>query len=754
MDRNIINIGPYRYLVEHYNADTDLSNSQYYAEFIMLRNFTIMNNIIYDNDIYIINKGHFHKYMEEMKNDQLNNGKTIAFPITNSKIYNYSPSYLKFNENYNINSIIDEVENTFGNDVYEIYEIKNKKLYSKKIKCNKFRIYHPNVKNNINAIIDICSYINGIHFHFLCRPMTEYSTNSEKEIKYNNETYSEFVEVYYPNLNDLFKINVDGTYNSFYKEDYNIVASTKNEKFISSILSNSEDLEHSEMIGNSQIVPMNLLIQPYRIVEEYAADSIFNYDENVANDEKIFVKLYLKGNYDSNTNYVSNSITLKIYPYSYIDNHTSMYIGNPDLVASSITINDEFRFNLMSRLGFSNGIISIVSLFDYHNKSYFYNMYKDDHSTSPMKEAYKYYNNVDDDNYMMFINEDIQKELDDIDKIEVLTDEMKQTTKEVANTNYEDDQEILKIWKQIMKATIAEEYEEEFGTPGNFLGFKIEIATDLYFKHIIYNKNVRVNFNDIDDFSFKLNGIFDKWENKPEKLIIRSSFYDRIIGVEIKSNVIIITKEWFKYLINNENVYRLSELSRINKYTEDIDMDVTKLDITNEKNRLNEETIRLNELSASLPDDSEINEIVNSLKNIINNVDSTINDLTENKVKVNFINSIKCIVNKKSENPVVKSDRNPQQIIFKPIFYKVNDLQNIALRDGVKQNIGINLSEYMTKVETFKIILSNKEYIEYGRNDLFVIFNIDANELKDTSGKYNITNEDGTYISSGNWTKY
>ena len=42
---------------------------------------------------------------------------------------------------------------------------------------------------------------------------------------------------------------------------------------------------------------MNLLIQPYRIVEEYAADSVFNYDDNVANDEKIFVKLYLKSNY-------------------------------------------------------------------------------------------------------------------------------------------------------------------------------------------------------------------------------------------------------------------------------------------------------------------------------------------------------------------------------------------------------------------------------------------------------------------------
>lgn len=709
MNRNIVNIGIYKYLVEHYDINVDLKDNQYYSEFVMLRNFTIINDIIYDNDIYIIDKNHLYSYIDEINNPNINIGTSIAFPITNSKINNYSPSFLKFNENYNtyslltgnINSALYD-SNKFGSDVYEIYEIKNKKLYPKKIKCNKFRIYHPNIKNNINMIIDICSYINGIHFHFLCRPIDTYTSNSETEIKYNNETYSEFIDVYYPSLYDLFKVNDDGTYNSFYREDFNIVASTRNEKFINSILSNSKDLEHSEMIGDAQIVPLNLLIQPYRIVEEYAADSVFNYDDNLANDEKIFVKLYLKSNYDTNSNYLSNAVTLRMYPYLYIDEKTNIYIGNSELLPASLTINEEFRFNIMSRLGFSDGIISVVSLFEYPNKSYFYNMYKDDPTTSPIKEAYKYYNNVNDEMYKMFVNEEIEQELADIENVDTLTAEMRQTTKEVANANYVDDNELLRLWKDIMKATIIKEYEEEFGVPGNFLGFKIEIATDTYFKHIIYTKNIRVNFNDIDDFAFKLNGIFNKWENKPEKLIVRCAFYDKIIGVEIKSNLIIITKEWFKYLINDVNIYRLTELSNKNKENENI------------------ETM-----------------------NII--------DLKNNNV--NFINTIKCIVNKKSESSMIRSENNPQQIIFKPIFYKVNNLQNISIRDGVKQNIGINLSEYMTKVETFKLIISGREIIEYGRNDLFVIFNIDANDLNENNGKYNITNEEGTYISSGNWTK-
>ena len=72
----------------------------------------------------------------------------------------------------------------------------------------------------------------NINFHFLCRPFNRYTSQSETEIIYNNERYSEFIELYYPNLEELFKQNIDGSYNVYYEEEYNIVASTRNEKFI------------------------------------------------------------------------------------------------------------------------------------------------------------------------------------------------------------------------------------------------------------------------------------------------------------------------------------------------------------------------------------------------------------------------------------------------------------------------------------------------------------------------------------------
>lgn len=748
MKRNIININSYKYLVEYYDADKDMTNSQHYSEFVMLRNFNVMNNIVYDTDIYFIERNLFYDYIKELKENNSSAGESISFPVTNLKVNAYSNSYLKFNDNFNnnvegINSSLysyNESTDSFslGSDVYEIYGIENNKLYNKKIKCDKFRIYHPITKRNINAIVDISNYMNNIYIHYVCRPINLFATNSETEIKYDNECYSEFVDVYFPNINDLFKINEDGTYENFYKEDFNIVASTRNEKFINSILSNSKELEHSEMYDDCQIVPLNLLIQPFRIIEEYNSESQFNYDDDLSNDDKVFVKLYLKTNYDMNSNYLSYPLTLNIYPYSSIDDQSKLYVIDESLYSVSISINNEFKFNLMSRLGFSDGIISVVSLFEYPNKSYFYSKYKDDKTTSPIKEAYKYYNNVDDHNYMMFVNEEIEKELEDVDNIDTLTDDMKKTVKEVANANYTDEMELLKLWKDIMKSTIINEYEEEFGTPGNFLGFKIEIATDIAFKHIIYDKNYRVNFNDIDDFAFKLNGIFERWEQRPEKLMVRCQFYDRILGIEIKSNLVIITKEWFKYLINDDNVHRLSNLSIINKNHNKINMNVDKLDFQNEKNILN-----------------DLKEQLINFPNYVNMIDKVLDNLTKVEYnKVNFINNINCIVNKHSNNSSVSNLSNiNQRIIYKPVFYKVNNLQNISIRSGVINRVGINLNEYLSKVETFKLIIENKEYVEYGRNDIFVIFKINANDINSMSGSYNILNEDDEYISSGNWAK-
>ena len=516
-------------------------------------------------------------------------------------------------------------------------------------------------------------------------------------------------------------------------------------------MSNSSDIEHSEYLEddnqtNVQIVPLNLLIQPYRIIEEYAADSEFNYNDNVADDEKVFAKLYLKNNAANLNNYSSN-INVILYPFIEVDEQTNIYLKLP-LNPGYLHTYNESKFKLMSRTGFSDGIISIVTLFDYPNKSYFYNKAKEinndtsnGYKTSPIKEAWKYYNNIDDHYYNLFINEEIEQELKDIDAVDSISPEIIQTVKEVSNYNSSNNDEILKVWKQIMKNTILKEYEEDFNTPANFLGFKIQIATDMGFKHVIYDRNIRINFNDIDDFSFKLNGIFKGWHEKPEQLLCKINFYDRLLGIELTSNLVIITKEWFKYLVNdNSYVHRLSDLSFINKEGDNINMEVVNLNLHNDIDKLN---ALKRELANNLTDSQQakVDEIIEDLQNEVNTK------------KVNFINSVKCIVDKKSSGEVDLSKQTyNQKIIFKPIFYKVKDLQNISLRANISQNIGINLSDYLSKIGTFKIVIENTEYVEVGRNNIFVIFNINTNNIKEQSGSYNLIDNNGNYISSGNWS--
>ena len=69
------------------------------------------------------------------------------------------------------------------------------------------------------------------------------------------------------------------------------------------------------------------------------------------------------------------------------------------------------------------------------------------------------------------------------------------------------------------------------------------------------------------------------------------------------------------------------------------------------------------------------------------------------------------------------------------------------------QNIGINLSEYMTKVDSFNLVIGDTiNLVEYARNDVYVIFKLDSNKITNLTGQYHITNQDGEYISSGKYT--
>jgi hypothetical protein len=124
--------------------------------------------------------------------------------------------------------------------------------------------------------------------------------------------------------------------------------------------------------------------------------------------------------------------------------------------------------------------------------------------------------------------------------------------------------------------------------------------------------------------------------------------------------------------------------------------------------------------------------------------------------KFNFIDKINCVVvkNETDEQNKLTNSKTTSKIVYKPIFFKVKDLQQIKIKSGIAQNIGLNLSDFISKVDTFKITISGKEYVEIARNDGYVIFNINALELSENAGQYNLLNQDDEYISDGTWYTY
>ena len=58
----------------------------------------------------------------------------------------------------------------------------------------------------------------------------------------------------------------------------------------------------------------------------------------------------------------------------------------------------------------------------------------------------------------------------------------------------------------------------------------------------------------------------------------------------------------------------------------------------------------------------------------------------------------------------------------------------------------------MTKVSIFKLIIDSLEISEYGRNDIYVIFEINGSDLTNASGTYNILDYDDNFISSGTYS--
>lgn len=816
MQRQLYNIGGYQYVVDIYNANNDLLRDTCQRKFVMLRNFTLMNNVITDNDIFFIEKSIFDNFIKEIyysedKDSFLEKTTKLVFPIPEGNVTSFSDLYSMFNSNFKNYSLYtnyvkgetkDKDTFEYGTDVYELIDNEGNPKW---IECDKIRIYHPANTKAIKGILYVDNYINDIHFHYFCNLYDNYSTHSETEFRVNNFIYSEYIEVCYPNIEQLFKFvkNDEKTgkeiFNVYFNENLNTVISTKNESFVDRIVFKLDDgskkyryhilngvsetpddsesyYDHDKL--NVQRVPLNLLIQPFRIIKE----------TNPLTDELVNVKLYIKHFKSFENNYVTYPVNFTICPFDYIDTNNRNYVPSYEHVTVTNTYTTEYKFSLTAEIGFTNSLFSVIAKFNYPNKLKWLKEFNND-ETLALRAAYKFYYNVNEDDYKYFWvdrllgimpeeqygllayvdehwdSQNTSNTMFDSDENDCqmsfaqdIVDEDGVTRKELVYevTNREKLRRIIdKNYKGIKDELRDWEVEDDYQTAMDFMGYRIQIFSDKYMKHTIYDTTITSSFETLDNFAFNIDDIFTNWIEVPDIVLCKVMFIDRILGNVLTSNLIPLHKDAIKYMVVKD-VPTIHALNKINKNMKEITLNSDIIEAKESLfNSINSSLDNLVSWSNSSNGNVSIQDIINEAKNIVKrNYDKYLGEEIENK-RFNFIDTINIVTNKEDNSSNnINNFANKSTILFKPIYYRTYDLQNIKLRSKVNQKIGINLGQYMSKVETFKLKLDDIEYTEIGRNDIYVIFDVNSNMITSSSGTYNIVNQDDEYISSGNWIIY
>lgn len=716
MIRQTIVLNKYTYILDLYKAISDLKDNQHYEEFVLIRKTNIMNSIMYDKDVYFINKSLIDACTIDGKLEPDLLSEIIAYPVTSDGVtLSYSTKYKGFNKDLSENSF------KLGFDISNIYgkDCEN----DAKILCDKLRVWLPITNSKLNGIIHVTNLINDIRFHYICQRTSTFQTNSNGEMYYGNDIYSEYFDIWIPNIEYLFNQS-----NCYIKENFNI--SEINQKIIFKYNQNDSititprvyfDFEENDFVKKAKIDAVrtsldseySLYVNDQKLEWNFAQTQEFV--QTIQDDD---IQIFLKDEFDSvvakydlhhneiikNGNDIFVSLFLMILPFYIAD-----YSFDDSVIGASNTLRKCKLFCDINAAIVDDSLITplVASIYQYD--------YIDDTSNTYCQDKLVLKNSD-----IFTLSKDIKLkasfkfcENKDLPSCGALMLNCEFNCNGVTT-----EEKMNEIYLNKSKCTIYDymyfEDADDFDTdvfPEEITkcGFVVEMAPTNEFKDILYKfvKNVNVSSEDdlvITNCEFGLN--FDcgqeQWNSYPETLVLRVRYVDKVSFNVINSNPIFVTKEIFKYLISgndNKIEYRLKMYDN-NQIYDDESME---------------------------------------LKN-----------------KFNFIDKINCVVvkNETDEQNKLTNSKTTSKIVYKPIFFKVKDLQQIKIKSGIAQNIGLNLSDFISKVDTFKITIAGKEYVEVARNDGYVIFNINALELSENAGQYNLLNQDDEYISDGTWYTY
>ena len=206
MKRTQINLDNYQYICELYKNGIDFTDNKCQSRFVILRKFEIYNDIVYDKDIYFIDKAIYDKLEKNTET------KSIVYPIHDGQNIVKFSNLGELYSYYHISSIKDFA-----------YEVKCDQT-NDYILCDKIRIYNPTIKKDLDYIVYADNFINDIHFHYICNLANNYDKIYKKEFEFNYQKYIEFIEIKIPSLDFLF----DEKNKVYFIDDFNKINTTNN----------------------------------------------------------------------------------------------------------------------------------------------------------------------------------------------------------------------------------------------------------------------------------------------------------------------------------------------------------------------------------------------------------------------------------------------------------------------------------------------------------------------------------------------
>lgn len=705
------------------------------AEYVMLRSYAFKNNVLYDTDLYFVEKELLSLYINKKYNDADASGNEnltsgLLFPAVSVNGTAISLDIRQFNGDINpqyFDELASPKETSFLNSplVYSLYgKNADGSFAAATVRQNVLRVYKPHTSKSQSIVLHCYAYINNIKVHVLCRDINWYEreenekayVHGENEHYEHHNFYTSYTDVLLPDLDCLFSNKI------YYKENLNggdvicFDTSSEDGKKMYERYKNSVDGAYVTLAAFE--LPFSIIKKEINVADvaqvctvnadgwsqSDAGGAVWLWDgeENVLEAAE-YVKRYVPDlmhttrqaqqkhaltvqfvPYDSSYKYVYNNSAAKYWYDRCVRGFgkTKCLVMSDASEVQTTQFFTESRIRLKSRIGFNDdGQISVLNEFDYPLK-------EDKELFPDFNAAYEYYNGVDLSDYVGIV----------------------------------DDEDEDGWWDS--------DYEESMQC-----GAVFEIFADKFYKDRLYKEtygfntveetakdgNGTVHHPVIEDFAFSLGGLFTDWSQWPGVTFLRCTFVDKYIGKKIYGNVCTLTKEQFKFLIND--------------------------DTKNAKAVTTGTSLIRTGLPEYYPSD------ILKEENVMD------------KSRFNFLNNIRVNVIAPTQAPTQtvtagtsQSGRGGAKIIYKPVFYKVHDVNSVKLRQGITQNVGVNLMDWMTKVETFKIVMNTVTLVEYARNDNYVIFNINTDKIlfatgTDTySGEYHVLNQDDEYITSGKWS--